>query len=103
MAQPDYQPLTRGEVEDLLLEALTVKRSAMDGNTKTKRIARVQVRLDRAIPGIETPRAIDGTVAERENTLDYTYVQWIQSVDESTEITDDLVETFMQIIGGEEA
>lgn len=63
MDQPDYEPLTRREVVNLLNEAIAVKdHSANDPHVASK-IARIQVRLDRAIPGMTTPRPIDGPVS----------------------------------------
>lgn len=77
MDQPDYEPLTRREVVNLLNEAIAVKdHSANDPHVASK-IARIQVRLDRAIPGMTTPRPIDGPVSDALNQLDHAYVAWI--------------------------
>ncbi|MDQ1283717.1 MAG: hypothetical protein QG620_65 [Patescibacteria group bacterium] len=64
---PDYHPLTRSEIADLL-------NFARDHENDGIAVSKAQVRLIQGIPGMTCPRAIDNNVAEREARLSEIFV-----------------------------
>src|SRR5438094_4732336 len=76
---PDYYPLTTQEVIELLSTAIALNDHASSHPQEaTQGIASIQIRLGQGIPGMTVPYELDGPVAEKHNTLDETYVNWIQ-------------------------
>ena len=67
---PDYYPLTKEEIAELLSTAYQAH-ILKDSFTTSS----IQVRLDQGIRGIMCPREIDGPVAKRESQLDSLFVK----------------------------
>lgn len=61
---PDYRPLTKSDIADLLVQAQQISQSYTQG------IATIQCRLSQGIVGMECPNPDEGPVAERQNQLD---------------------------------
>jgi hypothetical protein len=75
MSESIYQPLTIEEIENLLHEAAYHKE-----NHDGQKVARIQVRLNNGIRGMESPRQIDGPVAEKLNQVDEKFVHFLKYV-----------------------
>jgi hypothetical protein len=73
MSESIYCPLTINEIEDLLHEAAYHKE-----NHDGQKVARVQVRLNNGIRGMESPRQIDGPIADKMLQLDEKFVDFVQ-------------------------
>ncbi len=89
-------PLTREEIADLLYMAReAVKQS--DRKIAGQTASSIQCRLIQGIVGIRCPHEIDGPVAQRQNTLDRLYMNYLS--DELGVLTDaEIVENFYQIM-----
>ena len=63
---PDYHPLNKEEIADLLNEAKTAKGILY---------SQIQIRLCQGIPGYVCPRIIDGPVADKESQINALYIE----------------------------